>query len=69
MITKHVYDAICAGASGYLLKKYISDKLLAAIDEVMQGEVPMSPGLARMVIRNLQQLPPAEEKQIPSHAT
>ena len=60
---KHVYDAICAGASGYLLKKYISDKLLTAISEVMQGEVPMSPGLARMVIQNLQQLPPAEENK------
>src|SRR6185295_9976218 len=38
----HVYSAICAGASGYLLKKNISDKLLSAIKEVMQGEVPMS---------------------------
>jgi len=58
----HVYSAICAGASGYLLKKNISDKLLNAIREVMQGEVPMSPGLARMVIRNIQQQTPAEEK-------
>ena len=58
----HVYSAICAGASGYLLKKNISDKLLTAIREVMQGEVPMSPGLARMVIQNIQQLAPAGEK-------
>lgn len=60
---KHVFEAICAGASGYLLKKFISDKLLLAIDDVMQGEVPMSPGLARMVIQNLQQLPPEEENK------
>ena len=60
---KHVYDAICAGASGYLLKKYISDKLLQSIDAIMQGEVPMSPGLARMVIQHLQQAPPATEDQ------
>ena len=53
----HVYGAICAGASGYLLKKFISGKLLESIDEIMQGQVPMSPGLARMVIRNLQSLP------------
>jgi len=58
----HVYSAICAGASGYLLKKNISDKLLTAIREVMQGEVPMSPGLARMVIQNIQQQTPAGEK-------
>src|SRR4051794_3959714 len=30
---RHVYDAICAGASGYLLKKNISDKLMNAIIE------------------------------------
>lgn len=58
----HVYSAICAGASGYLLKKDISDKLLTAISDVMQGEVPMSPGLARMVIQNIQQQAPAVEK-------
>jgi DNA-binding NarL/FixJ family response regulator len=50
----HVYDAVVAGASGYLLKKYISDRLLVAIREVLAGEVPMSPGLARMVLLRLQ---------------
>lgn len=58
---RHVYDAICAGACGYLLKKHISDKLLNAIAAVVAGEVPMSPGLARMVIQNLQPLPSAAE--------
>lgn len=51
----HVYDAICAGASGYLLKKHISDKLMDAIADVMKGEAPMSPGIARLVIESLQQ--------------
>ena len=51
----HVLDAICAGASGYLLKKYISDHLLDAITPVLQGEAPMSPGIARMVIQSMQQ--------------
>jgi DNA-binding NarL/FixJ family response regulator len=53
----HVYDAVVAGASGYLLKKHISDRLLTAIREVLAGEVPMSPGLARMVLLRLQQAP------------
>ncbi|MEO7265639.1 MAG: response regulator transcription factor [Ferruginibacter sp.] len=54
---EHVYDAICAGASGYLLKKHISDKLLEAITDVMNGEAPMSPGIARMVIERIQHKP------------
>ncbi|MEO7048184.1 MAG: response regulator transcription factor [Ferruginibacter sp.] len=54
---RHVLDAICAGASGYLLKKYISDHLIESISNVLQGEAPMSPGIARMVIQGMQQLP------------
>lgn len=54
---KHVVDAICAGASGYLLKMHIPEKLLDSVKEVIQGGAPMSPGIARMVISKLQQLP------------
>jgi DNA-binding NarL/FixJ family response regulator len=52
---KHVLDAICAGASGYLLKKHISNHLPDAIKQVMQGEPPMSRGIARMIINSMQQ--------------
>ena len=52
---RHVLDAICAGASGYLLKKHISEKLPSAIKEVLDGGAPMSPGIARMVIESMQQ--------------
>lgn len=52
---KHVLDAICAGASGYLLKKYLPEKLIDAIHEVRHGGAPMSPGIARLVIAQLQQ--------------
>lgn len=54
---KHVVDAICAGASGYLLKMYIPEKLLDSVKEVIDGGAPMSPGIARMVLSRLQQLP------------
>ena len=54
---QHVLDAICSGASGYLLKKHIPEKLTDAIREVLDGGAPMSPGIARMVISKLQQLP------------
>jgi DNA-binding NarL/FixJ family response regulator len=49
----HVYDALYAGANGYLLKKYISDKLVNSIAEVLQGGAPMSPSIARMVISHM----------------
>jgi len=49
----HVFDAICAGASGYLLKKHISARLFSAIDEVLAGGAPMSPSIARMVISSM----------------
>jgi len=53
--SRHVLDAICAGASGYLLKKHLSDRLPEAIHQVVQGEPPMSPGIARMIIQNMQE--------------
>ncbi len=52
---KHVFDAICAGASGYLLKKHISSRLFDAIDDVLEGGSPMSPSIARMVLSSMQQ--------------
>lgn len=57
---QHVFDAICAGASGYLLKKHISTKLFSAIEEVLEGGAPMSPSIARMVLNSMQLKPTAE---------
>jgi DNA-binding NarL/FixJ family response regulator len=51
----HVFEAMYAGANGYLLKKYVSDKLIHSIREVLEGGAPMSPSIARMVISNMQQ--------------
>jgi DNA-binding NarL/FixJ family response regulator len=52
---RHVLDAICAGANGYLLKKHLSDHLLDAIRQVIAGEPPMSPGIARMIVASMHQ--------------
>ena len=62
----HVYDAMFAGANGYLLKKYASDKLISSINEVLQGGAPMSPSIARMVINYMQkhESPPAADYQL-----
>jgi DNA-binding NarL/FixJ family response regulator len=51
---KTVLDAITAGASGYLLKKNLSEKLELAMHEVLSGGAPMSPNIARMVIASMQ---------------
>lgn len=51
----HVFEALYSGANGYLLKKYVSDKLIHAIQEVLNDGAPMSPSIARMVISNMRQ--------------
>jgi DNA-binding NarL/FixJ family response regulator len=74
--TTHVFDAICAGASGYLLKKHLSAKLFDAVDEVLNGGAPMSPSIAHMVIASMQkpananpyQLTPREKEILSSLA-
>ena len=53
--SEHVFNALYNGANGYLLKKFISDKLIDAINEILEGGAPMSPVIARMVISSMQQ--------------
>jgi DNA-binding NarL/FixJ family response regulator len=50
----HVFDALCAGAIGYLLKKTEQDELCNSIRLAMQGGSPMTPEIARKVIRFIQ---------------
>jgi DNA-binding NarL/FixJ family response regulator len=55
-----IFDAMCAGASGYLLKKTPPVKLLESIKEVIQGGAPMSPEVARRVIALFREIRPPE---------
>lgn len=48
--SKLVFDALCAGACGYLLKDTPPAKLLEAIRETYEGGAPMSTQIARMVV-------------------
>ncbi|WP_291788887.1 response regulator transcription factor [Cecembia sp.] len=50
----NVLNAIKAGASGYLLKKYIANRLFSAVEEIMEGGAPMSPAVAKLVIQSMQ---------------
>ena len=49
-----VFDSICAGASGYILKNYLNTKLVDAINELQYGGSPMSPSIARKVLNKMQ---------------
>lgn len=52
-----VFNAIRAGATGYLLKKTPPARILEAIQEVYDGGAPMSPAIARRVIAAMQGKP------------
>jgi DNA-binding NarL/FixJ family response regulator len=55
-----VFDALCAGASGYLLKNTPPERLLDSLREVVAGGAPMSPEIARRVVEVFRQIrPPA----------
>jgi DNA-binding NarL/FixJ family response regulator len=50
-----LFQCLCAGANGYLLKKTAPAKLIDAIHEVIEGGAPMSPSVARKVLNSFQQ--------------
>ena len=52
--SENVLNAIKAGASGYLLKKYIANRLFSAVEEILEGGAPMSPAVAKLVIQSMQ---------------
>ena len=45
-----IFDALCAGATGYMLKKSSSTEIINAIEELYMGGSPMSSGIARKVL-------------------
>jgi DNA-binding NarL/FixJ family response regulator len=47
----HIFDALAAGASGYLLKRTPREELLAAIQQVHEGGSPMTSYIARKVVQ------------------
>jgi DNA-binding NarL/FixJ family response regulator len=52
-----IFEALSAGASGYILKKTAPGKLLEAIRELYQGGAPMSSQIARKVVAAFQNKP------------
>lgn len=56
-----VFDALCAGASGYLLKNTPPSRLIESLQEAAGGGAPMSPEVARRVVRLFRQFRPPPE--------
>ena len=50
-----IFDSICAGADGYLLKNTSPLQLVNALQDVMQGGAPMSPFVAQKVFQHFRQ--------------
>jgi DNA-binding NarL/FixJ family response regulator len=57
---ENVFNAVCAGASGYLLKNTPPARLLESLREVVGGGAPMSPEIARRVIRLFREFRPPQ---------
>ena len=56
-----VWDALNAGATGYLLKTAAPEKMIEALDELYLGGSPMSPCIARKIVKIFQNQPKKED--------
>ena len=57
---ENIFNAICAGASGYILKRYATEEIPGAIRDVLTGGAPMTGSVARKV---LQMVPQAKNEE------
>lgn len=68
---ERIFQALCAGASGYLLKKTPPARLLECIKDAVEGGSPITPEVARRVITLFQTIspPPRSNYQLTPHET
>ncbi len=66
-----IFDALCAGACGYLLKRTSPTRLLESLREAVTGGAPMSPEVANRVITLFREIRPPERAnyQLTPHET
>jgi DNA-binding NarL/FixJ family response regulator len=63
-----IFDALCAGASGYLLKKTPPVRLLESLREAAQGGAPMTPEVASRVVKMFREhRPPDRSYELSPH--
>src|SRR5215469_12577656 len=61
--TDQIFQALSAGASGYMLKRSTPSKVLDAIEDVHEGGSPMSSPIARKVVASFQRTKPKDGEQ------
>jgi DNA-binding NarL/FixJ family response regulator len=49
---ENIFNAICAGAAGYLLKKTSNEKILEAIQDVYNGGAPITSSIAKRILQH-----------------
>ena len=59
---ERIFQALCAGASGYLLKKTPPARLIESLNEAIAGGAPMSPEVARRVLALFREIRPPEHE-------
>lgn len=60
-----IFRAVCAGASGYLLKSEPMATVLSAIDQAVAGGSPMNPRVAKRVLSMFARIAPAQPDKAP----
>jgi DNA-binding NarL/FixJ family response regulator len=68
---ERIFDALCAGACGYLLKRTSPARLIDCLKEAVQGGAPMSPEVARRVVALFRDIRPPDraDYQLTPHET
>ena len=59
--TENIFNALAAGANGYMLKRTPARELIEAIHEVHRGGSPMTAHIARLVVQSFQRTPGAQQ--------
>lgn len=60
---ENIFNAICAGASGYILKRYATEEIPSAIRMVLEGGAPMTGSVARKVLMMVPQAKTADQEK------
>lgn len=61
---ENIFNAICAGASGYILKRYATEEIPGAIRDVLAGGAPMTGSVARKVLLMVPQAKNEEQEKM-----
>ena len=65
-LDEYVYDALRAGASGFLLKDVTAERLIEAVRIVAAGDALLAPGVTRRLISEFAQRPTAKLQPVPA---